>query len=260
MRLAAPGVGRSCHHGRMPSLDTQAIVLRTIRFSEADVVLALYSPDEGRFSAIAKGARKSGSRLGGRLQPGVWIHVGVARGRGDLGTVRSASTVQAHAGLWQEGYRLRAASSVLETVLRSVPEHEAMPEIFHLLGRTLGLLATAAPLDGPPRLDPIVLGFQAKILVVSGLLPRLASCVVCDAPGPLVAFSAPAGGMLCEACARAGEPLERAARDAFAGLVGSPLAAAREVCPPGARVGVERMIGLVLHEHLGVTLRSATPL
>jgi DNA repair protein RecO (recombination protein O) len=244
----------------MPSIDTVAIVLRTIRFSEADVVLALYSPDEGRFSAIAKGARKSGAKLGGRLQPGVWLHIGVARGRGDLGTVRSASTVRTHAGLWQEGYRLRAAGSVLETVYRSVPEHEATPEIFHLLGRTLGLLATAPPLDGPPRLDPIVLGFQAKILVVSGLLPRLASCVTCDSAGPLVAFSAHAGGMLCAGCARAGEPVDGAGRDAFAQLVGHPLADARAVCPPGARVGVERMIGLVLNEHLGVTLRSATPL
>ncbi len=244
----------------MASIDTEAIVLRTIRFSEADVVLAFYSPDQGRFSAIAKGARKSGSKLGGRLQPGVWIHVGVARGRGDLGTVRSASTIQAHAGLWQEGYRLRAAGSVLETVLRSVPEHEAMPEIFYLLARTLGLLAVAVPLPGPPRLDPVVLGFQAKILVVSGLLPRLASCASCGSPGPLVAFSAHAGGMLCDSCASAGEPLDGAARNAFAGLVGHPLADAREVCPPGARVGVERMIGLVLKEHLGVTLRSAMPL
>jgi DNA repair protein RecO (recombination protein O) len=242
------------------AIDTDAIVLRTIRFSEADVVLALYSPEEGRFSAIAKGARKSGSKLGGRLQPGVWLRIGVARGRGDLGTVRSASTIHAHAGLWQEGYRLRAAGSVLETVLRGVPEHEATPEIFHLLGRTLGLLASAVPLDGPPRLDPVVLGFQAKILVVSGLLPRLGSCVMCDSPGPLVAFSAHAGGMLCEDCARGGEPLDGAARDAFAGLVGHPLADARDVCPPGARVGVERMIGLVLKEHLGVTLKSATPL
>lgn len=245
---------------RVTTLETDAIVLRSIRFSEADVVLSLYSPDQGRFSAIAKGARKSKSRLGGRLQPGAWVHVGIARGRGDLGTVRSASTVQAHAGTWEAGYRLRATGSVLETVLRATPEHEANPEIFHLLARTLGLLAAATPLDGPPRLDPIVLGFQAKILVVSGLLPRLGSCAMCGSGGPLVAFSAHAGGALCPDCASAGEPLAERERAAFAALVGHPLAAARDVCPADARLGVERMIGVVLKEHLGVTLRSATPL
>jgi DNA repair protein RecO (recombination protein O) len=173
--------------------------------------------------------------------------------------VRSASIIQAHAGLWIEGYRLRAASSVLEAVLRAVPEHEANPEIFHLLTRALGLLSAVAPGSGPPRLDPIVLGFQAKLLVVSGLLPRLNSCAMCGAGGPLVGFSAHAGGALCAACARQGEPLEQDALAGFAILVGYPLADAHARFPAGAGFGVERMIGLVLHEHLGVTLRSATP-
>ena len=256
---ARRAVGATCQHGGVPTLETEAIVLRTIRFSEADVVLSLYSPLHGRMSAIAKGARRSGSKLGGRLQPGVWAHLGLFQGRGDLATVRSASTVEAHAGLWMEGYRLQAASSVLETVLRAIPENDASPETFNLLARTLGLLCTATPLAGPPRLDPIVLGFQAKLLVVGGLLPRLGSCAACSGPGPLVAFSAHAGGVLCMGCARGGEPLDPAAREGFAQLVGHPLSQAREVCPPAARLGVERMIGLVLHEHLGVTLRSATP-
>jgi DNA repair protein RecO (recombination protein O) len=241
------------------TIETDAVILRSIRFSEADVVLSVYSPDVGRVSAIAKGARKATSKLGGRLQPGVWAHLNIAQGRGDLGAIRGASTVRVHAGLWEEGYRIRAASSVLETVLRGVPEHEANPELFHLLTRTLAVLSVATRLDGPPRLDPIVLAFQAKLLVVSGLLPRLGVCVMCGSPGPLVAFSAHAGGALCGACARAGEPLEPIARTAFAGLVAHPVADARSVCPAAACAGVERMIGLVLHEHLGVNLRSATP-
>ncbi len=255
-----PGVvTRTCHDGRVPSIETEAIILRSIRFSEADVILSIYSPSAGRISGIAKGARRAKSKLGGRLQPGVWVHLGLVQGRGDLGTVRSASIIQAHAGLWLDGHRLRAASSVLETVLRAVPEHEPNPEVFHLLTRALGLLSSAAPMDGPPRLDPIVLGFQAKLLVVSGLLPRLNTCAICGAPGPLVGFSAHAGGGLCADCARQGEPLDASALEGFAVLVGYPLADARTRFPNGAGLGVERMIGLVLHEHLGVTLRSATP-
>jgi len=189
----------------------------------------------------------------------VWAHLTIAQGRGDLGAIRGASTVRVHAGLWEEGYRIRAASSILETVLRGVPEHEANPELFHLLTRTIAVLASTVPTDAPPRLDPVVLSFQAKLLVVSGLLPRLGGCVTCGAPGPLVAFSAHAGGALCPNCARAGEPLAPISRDAFAALVAHPVADARAVCPPSACLGVERMIGLVLLEHLGVNLRSATP-
>ena len=116
-------------------------------------MLALYTRERGRASAIVKGARRTTSRLGGRLQPGVCARVTIHEGRGDLGTVRAASVVDAHAGLWVAGHRLQAAGCVLETVLRVMPEGEANEEAWHLLARTLDLLARApAPAGaGAPR-------------------------------------------------------------------------------------------------------------
>lgn len=243
----------------MAVVETDAVVLRTIRYGEADAVLTLYTRDAGRASAMLKGARRPASRLGGRLQPGVWAHVALHRGRGDMFTVRGASVVRSHAGLWVEGDRLRAAGCVLEAALRVLPEAEGDEEAFALLVNTLGLLGEAGPAAGEPRLHPLVLGFAAKLLVVSGLLPRLGSCAVCGAPPPLAAFSATVGGAVCAGCARGADPLDEAARLALAGLVGRPLAEAAGAVPPAAALGVERVIGLVLREHLGVTLRSATP-
>jgi DNA repair protein RecO (recombination protein O) len=46
------------------TVKTEAIVLRSIRFGEADRILHLYSKTRGRFGAIAKGARKPRSRFG----------------------------------------------------------------------------------------------------------------------------------------------------------------------------------------------------
>ena len=51
------------------SLKTEAVVLRSIRYGEADRVLHLYPPYRGRVGAIAKGGRKARSRFGGRLEP-----------------------------------------------------------------------------------------------------------------------------------------------------------------------------------------------
>ena len=51
------------------SYKTEAVVLRSIRFGEADRVLHLYTPDRGRIGAVAKGVRKTKSRFGGRLEP-----------------------------------------------------------------------------------------------------------------------------------------------------------------------------------------------
>lgn len=244
----------------MATYETEAVVLRSIRYSEADAVLALYTRERGRASAIAKGARRTTSKLGGRLQPGVTAQVTVYVGRGDLGTIRAASVLEAHAGLWVAGHRLQSAACVLETVLRVMPEGEANEEAWHLLSRALALLARAPAPPGPPRLDPLVLGCQAKLLVVSGLLPVLDRCARCGAPPPLPAFSPAAGGAVCAACGAGGEPVEPAALAALAALVGRPLAEAPEALPPAAAPGVERLVGLVLREHLGVSLRSAAPL
>lgn len=234
--------------------------MRSIRYGEADSVLTLYTRERGRVSAMAKGTRRAKSKLGGRLQPGVRVHLGLHEGKGEMSTVRHAQVVESHAGLWMEGYRLRAAGSVLEAGMRVLGEEEANEGAYNLLTRGLALLAHVPPRETPPRHEPIVLGLHSKLLVVAGLLPRLATCVGCGSEGPLVAFSARVGGALCGECASLGEPVDPHVLAAFAELVGRPLAEAADACPPRAAVGVERIVSLVLQEHLGVVLRSASPL
>lgn len=240
--------------------ETEAIVLRSIRYGEADSVLTLYTQVRGRVSAIAKGTRKSTSRLGGRLQPAVRVHLGLHEGRGEMHTVRQAQIIESHAGLWVEGYRLRASGSILEAAMRVLIEEEPNAGAYNLLCRGLGLLAKASPTELPPRHDSIVLGVHAKLLVVAGLLPRLATCAVCESPGPLVSFSARLGGALCAEHASHGEPVDAAVFEAFATLIGSPLADVQAPLPRAVADGVERLTALVLREHLGVVLRSNAPL
>lgn len=240
----------------MATYETEAIVLRTIRYSEADSVLTLLTADRGRVSAMAKGARRPKSRLGGRLQPGVRAQVILHEGRGEMHGLRGAVVRDPHAGLWSEGYRLLAASSVLEAAARVLPEGEAQAGAFHLIGRSLDLLSRATPRSSAPRLDPIVLGTHCKLLVVSGLLPRLGSCVGCGADEDLVSFSAAQGGAVCRECDGDGEPVAPGTFAALAGLLAAPLGEA-EIADVAAAAGAERVVGIILREHLGVTLRSA---
>ena len=107
----------------MPGFKTEAIVLRSIRYAEADRVLHLYSEARGRLNAIAKGARRPRSRFGGRLEPFFRLDLVLHEGRGELATVTGAHTVAAHANLRDERpgarrggarLRLRAAAAGLE--------------------------------------------------------------------------------------------------------------------------------------------------
>ncbi len=145
--------------------------------------------------------------------------------------------------------------------MRVMPEHEASEEAWNLLTRTLALLVARRPRrPGPARLDPLVLGCQAKLLVVSGLLPLLTVCARCGAGPPLPAFSAASGGAVCDACGAGAEPVEPGALDGPRGPGGPPPRRGGQAVPRESAAGVERLIGLVLREHLGVRLRSAAPL
>jgi len=239
----------------MATYETDAIVLRTIRYSEADNIIALLTKQRGRVSAIAKGARKAKSRLGGRLQPGVHVRLTLHEGRGDLHAVRGASLIEPNAGLWADSYRLLAAGALLETTLRALPEDDPYDDVYNLTIRAVSLLAQATPASTAPRLDPLVLSYRAKLLVAVGLVPQLGSCVSCGSRGALTAFSAHQGGTLCEDCG-GGQAVSGAAVDVFRQLLARPMADAAPVAP-GIAEELENLIGSVLREHLGVELRSA---
>ena len=70
-----------------------AIVLRSMRFAEADRVLHLYTAERGRVNAIAKGVRKTTSRFGGRLEPLTRAALMLHEGRGELHTVSGADII-----------------------------------------------------------------------------------------------------------------------------------------------------------------------
>src|SRR5918999_5958496 len=180
---------------------TEAVVLRSIRFGEADCVLHLYTVAKGRVGAIAKGVRKTTSRFGGRLEPFSHVELLLHEGRGELHTIRGADLVHSHERSRTDAYRLAVGHIGLEAVLRLFVEQEANPAAFHALTRFLDLLdGVDSALPAQPAVDPLVLSFQLKLLWLSGYLPHLAGCASCGAEKPLVAFSAKEGGGVCVDC------------------------------------------------------------
>src|ERR1700749_3870376 len=117
----------------MPApLKTEPIVLRSIRYGEADRILHLYTPDHGRIGAIAKGARRSRSRFGARLEPFFQIKLVLHEGRGELYTVRGATRVGAGGGLRDTAAALDAAARACDAVARLFETDEPHPEVFVL--------------------------------------------------------------------------------------------------------------------------------
>ena len=235
----------------MPApLRTEAIVLRSIRYGEADRILHLYTPQHGRIGAIAKGARRSRSRFGARLEPFFRVLVVLHAGRGDLFTVTSVDTVAFHAPLRDQWATLDAAARACDAVARLFETSEPHSEVFTLLGNELALLA-ADPAHARPANG---LAFRLKLLLAAGFVPQLGSCVSCGEPEHLQGFSASAGGVVCNSCEAAAFPLDEESYEFLVAALGQPLAEAPQASNRALRQA-ERAITETAEHHAQVRLR-----
>jgi DNA repair protein RecO (recombination protein O) len=235
------------------SVKTEAVVLRTLRYGEADRILHLYTPQRGRIAAIAKGVRRAKSRFGGRLEPYFRLHMVLYEGRSDLLTVTSADTVTGHPHLREHGPALDSAARACDAVARLFETTDPHPGVFALLCNELALL-DARP-DQATHANQ--LAFRLKLLLAAGLAPQLAACASCGEADHLAAFSGAAGGVVCSACEATGFVLGEEAHTFMTSALGAALA---DVPPAGelALRQAERAIAETVEHHAHVRWRSAS--
>jgi len=233
-------------------LKSEAVVLRSIRYGEADRILHLYTPHRGRVSAIAKGVRRTRSRFGGRLEPFFRLRLVLHEGRSDLLTVTSAETVEGFARLRADGPALDTAARACDAVSRLFDTSEPHPDVYNLLCNELALL------DADPRRagHGNQLAFRLKLLLAAGLAPQLASCTSCGERDHLSGFSGAAGGVVCPACEAGSFPLDGAAHEFLATALGRPLAETPAASERALRQA-ERAIAETVEHHAGIRLREA---
>ncbi len=236
------------------NVKTEAIVLRSIRYGEADRILHLYSRTRGRIGAIAKGARKPKSRFGGRLEPFFRLDLILHEGRSDLLTVTSATTVEGYPRLRSSGAALTAGARACDSVLRLLDSEEPNPPAYNLLCRYLALLDDPAE----PRAASLetALAFRLKLALAAGFTPELASCAHCGEAEHLAAFSGAAGGVVCSSCEAGAFPLDEEAHRFMVEGLANPLSEA-PVAEPKALRQVERAVNETLEHHAHVQLRAA---
>ncbi len=232
------------------SFKTEAVVLRSIRYGEADRVLHLYTDGHGRVGAVAKGVRRVKSRLGGRLEPLSRVQLVLHQGRGELCTISQADTVHAHPALRERRESLERASQACEAVLRLLDSSEPNPPAYNLLCNELALL------DADPALAcrSHALAFRLKLLLAAGFAPELASCASCGEAEHLGGFSPSAGGVVCAGCEAGSFPLGEEAHRFLVDALAHPLSEA-PAAPDRALSQADRAVAETLEHHAHVRLR-----
>jgi DNA repair protein RecO (recombination protein O) len=235
------------------SVKTEGVVLRSIRYAEADRILHVYTPERGRISAIAKGVRRTKSRFGGRLEPFFRLRLVLHEGRSDLMTVTGAETVEAYARLRTDGGAIDTAARACDAVSRLFEAADPHPAVYHLLCNELALL------DGEPARATVAnqLAFRLKLLIAAGFAPQLAACASCGEREHLVGFSGEAGGVVCGGCEAGSFPLDEASHTFLTQALALPLAQTPAAEPRALRQA-ERAIAETAEYHAHVRLRAAS--
>jgi DNA repair protein RecO (recombination protein O) len=149
---------------------TSGIILRTRPLTETSLVVHWLTPDLGRLSTVAKGARRPKSPFLGKLDLFYAADFSFARSRrSDLHNLREVIVRDSHAALRKDIARLNEASYFVILIEKGTEPEAPIPELHELMLHALAHLTTNAPAPAT------VFVFELKILCVLGYEPVLDS-------------------------------------------------------------------------------------
>src|SRR5258706_3379276 len=182
----------------MPARESEALVLRTYPFREADLIVSFIARDQGKLRGVARGARKLKSRFGAGLERLAHVRMFYfQRENRDLVSLDSCEMIDSQFGVLSD-YSLGVALDFLAEVSEQLlPEHELSDPFFRLLLLVLDTIRNG----GHEALWPAVTYFNLWAVKLGGWLPDLAACVHCGVEMPFAErafFIRGVPGLACE--------------------------------------------------------------
>lgn len=178
---------------------TEGIVLRTIPFGEADLIVTYLTPDFGLLKTFAKSPRKIKSRFGSSLEPLTHSRISFW-GKEDAALPRltQSDIIHPFQSLRDTLDCFLKVSEILELTLHFIPERDANKRVFSLL------LSTLKSIESDRNENLLINHYKIKFLKFVGFAPKLDFCGRCGKNG--YCFYISHGSILCEACAKGSEP------------------------------------------------------
>jgi DNA repair protein RecO len=146
---------------------TTGIVLTRVDYGEADRIITLLTPDNGKLRLMAKGVRRIKSKLAGGIELFSSTNITFIRGRGEIGTLVSSRLLTHYGHIVQDLDRTMLGYELIKQ-LNKATEDEPEKEYFHLLEQSFIALDDATIDIGLVRV-----WFAAQLLRLSGHTPNL---------------------------------------------------------------------------------------
>ncbi len=182
--------GQQLHH-------SDAILLKTTVYGEADLILVLFSPGYGLIKGFARAAKKSIKRFGGSLSLFSTSNFSFKEGQGDLKVVSDAELVSFRNNISADMHCFATASYGVELIEMLLVAEEPNPGVYRMLTGFLDYLNQY----GNSAFAKLL--FELRLVEALGFLPHLLHCSECYADigqQREVAFDVSRGGALCSSC------------------------------------------------------------
>jgi DNA repair protein RecO (recombination protein O) len=176
----------------------KAIVLKRQPFREHDLLVTAYSPERGKQSLVARGARKFRSKIAAHVEPFCFIDCMVVRGKSH-DYIGSALSSDCLAGIKSDFDRIEAAARVCRFFDNAIKEGQSDVPLFVELRDILALI------DGVQDAADAALWADLSIfrlLSRTGYEPDLYQCVFCGSKPETqgIIFDQKKHGIACRRC------------------------------------------------------------
>lgn len=202
---------------------TKGLVLREVRYKEADRILTLLTADEGKITVRARGALRKGSRMAAASQALCYSEFTLFGNRGRW-TADEGSTVDQFLGLREDIAQLALGTYFAELLDTVCPEEQPAGPALQLALNALYALSRG--IYTPEHVKAV---FELRLMCLEGFQPEVDVCGVCGRGDMDAVMFSPASGMVhCAGCAPG-------AVGASVALDGESLAAMRHIVRAEAR-------------------------
>lgn len=183
----------------MPTFAVSGINIGSFNLGESDKVLTIFSAERGLIRAVAKGARKPGSKITGKSEPLNVNKLLIAKGR-SLDIITQAESIETFHSLRKDLTKLSIGLYYAELTQQfGQGLSEESNEYFDYMQTALKQLVDADPEES----IWLCLKFELGLLQMLGFQPELTYCVVCRQiidDLSLAAFDRELGGTVCSGC------------------------------------------------------------
>ncbi|MEK6283011.1 MAG: DNA repair protein RecO [Acidobacteriota bacterium] len=159
----------------MPVVETEALVLRTYNFGEADKIVVCLTRAEGLVRGVAKGCRKLKSRFGASLEPFTLVKINYYHKENqELVSLRQADIVKSHFDLSSEAEVLTGLAYMGDLVTEFSAPYQPNELLFRMVTACLEAIS-----ESQADLQIILRYFEVWLLKLEGYLPDIKHCGEC---------------------------------------------------------------------------------